>query len=152
MLNRIGDFLATLVAPPAPERQGEQTLQLATAVLLLETMRADAAIASEELAAVTAILGERFALTGDEVARLVELGERTADAASDLYQFTSLLNRELDLAEKTRIVEYMWQVAYADSHVSAHENHLMRKIADLLHIPHGDYVAAKTRARAAASA
>jgi uncharacterized tellurite resistance protein B-like protein len=41
----------------------------------------------------------------------------------------------------------MWQVAYADGHLSAHENHLMRKIADLLYVSHSDYIAAKVRAR-----
>jgi uncharacterized tellurite resistance protein B-like protein len=152
MLNKIGDFLGSLVATPAPERKSEHTLQLATAVLLVEVMRSDASVAAEELAAVATILGKHFALKDAEVARLVELGRWTADEASDLYQFTSLLNRELGIAEKTRIVEYLWQVAYADRHLNAHENHLMRKIADLLHIPHGDYVGAKTRAKTAAGA
>jgi uncharacterized tellurite resistance protein B-like protein len=44
----------------------------------------------------------------------------------------------------------MWQVAYADAEISAHENHLMRRIAELLHIAHGDYIAAKMRAKEAA--
>jgi uncharacterized tellurite resistance protein B-like protein len=43
----------------------------------------------------------------------------------------------------------MWQVAYADNQISAHENHLMRKIASLLYIPHKDYIAAKMCAKPA---
>jgi uncharacterized tellurite resistance protein B-like protein len=41
----------------------------------------------------------------------------------------------------------MWRVAYADDELSAHELHLMRKIAGLLHVPDGDYIAAKLRAK-----
>jgi uncharacterized tellurite resistance protein B-like protein len=53
----------------------------------------------------------------------------------------------LELPEKVRIIEYLWQVVYADGKISAHENHLMRRLVDLLHISHGDNIAAKMRAK-----
>ena len=112
-------------------------------------MRSDGESTDEEQAAVLKILKEQFNLADAEVAQLSELGHQTAKAANDFHQFTSLINRELALPEKIRIIETMWQVAYADSQISAHENHLMRKMADLLHISHGDYVAAKMRAKPA---
>ena len=52
-----------------------------------------------------------------------------------------------DQAQKGRVVEYMWQVAYADGHLDAHENHLISKVAGLLHVTHGEYIAAKLRAK-----
>jgi uncharacterized tellurite resistance protein B-like protein len=67
--------------------------------------------------------------------------------ANDYFQFTSLVNRHFTQEQKLRIVELMWRVAYADAELSAHENHLMRKIGDLLHIAHGDYIAAKMKAK-----
>ena len=149
MLNKLSDFLSTIIAPANADGRPEHTLQLTTAVLLIEVMQSDAESTDEEQATILKILKERFQLPDAEVAQLSELGHRTAKAANDLHQFTSLINRELDLPEKVRIIEYMWQVAYADRQISAHENHLMRRIADLLHIPHGDNVAAKTRARPA---
>ena len=149
MLNKLSDFLSTIIAPASVEGRPEHTLQLATAVLLIEVMRSDAESTDEEQATVLKILKERFQLPDAEVAQLSELGHRTAKAANDLHQFTSLINRELELPEKVRIIEYMWQVAYADRQISAHENHLMRRMADLLHISHGDYVAAKMRAKPA---
>ena len=149
MLNKLSDFLSTLIAPASVESRPEHTLQMATAVLLIEVMRSDTDSTDQEQATILNILKERFQLSDAEVAQLSELGHRTATVANDLHQFTSLINRELELSEKVRIIEYMWQVAYADSQISAHENHLMRRIADLLHIPHGDNVAAKTRARPA---
>lgn len=149
MLNKLSNFLSTIIAPASAEDRPEHTLQLATAVLLIEVMRSDADSTDEEQATILKILKERFHLPDAEVAQLAELGHRTVIAANDFHQFTSLINRELELSEKVRLIEYMWQVAYADRQISAHENHLMRKIVDLLHIPHGDNVAAKMRARPA---
>jgi uncharacterized tellurite resistance protein B-like protein len=147
MLNKLNSFLASLIPPAKADSRSEHTLQLATAVLLIEVMQSDTESASEEQAAILSVLKERFHLPDAEVTQLAELAKRKAKAANDLHQFTSLINRELDLPEKIRIVEYLWQVAYADGKISAHENHLMRRIADLLHISHGDYIAAKMQAQ-----
>lgn len=149
MLNKLNDFLSNLVTPANGAQQAEHTLQLATAVLMIEVMRADAESTEAELATVMRILKQRFQLTDSEVQQLSASGQQAAQRASDLYQFTSLLNRELSREEKGRIVEYMWQVAYADRHISAHENHLMRRMTDLLHISQTDYIAAKMRAKPA---
>ncbi len=149
MLNKLNDFLSSIIPPANGGSRPEHTLQLATAVLLIEIMRSDADSTDDEQATILKILKERFQLSDAEVAQLSELGHQTAKAAHDFHQFTSLINRELELSEKVRIIEYLWQVAYADNQISAHENHLMRKMADLLYIPHGDYIAAKMRARPA---
>ena len=139
-------FAAPATGPVATEHQ----LQLATAVLLVEVMRADTRIDNAERAAAIAALRARFALADDEIARLLELATHTARASYDYQRFTSQLNRTLGLHQKVQIVEYLWQVAYADGHLQAHEEHVMRKIADLLYLPHADYITAKLRVRDAA--
>ena len=149
MLSKLNQFLTAIIPNNEPEADTHHTLKLATAVLLIEVMRADAEISEKELATVLRILKQRFQLSDSEVQQLSALGQHTAQHATDLHQFTSLLNRELNPAEKIRIVEYMWQVAYADGTLSAHENHLMRRMTDLLHIAQADYIAAKMRAKPA---
>jgi len=150
VLSKLNIFLSSIiVAPVKVDSHPERTLQLATAVLLIEVMRSDAESTDEEQATILKILKKRFLLSDAEVAQLTERGLRTAKDANDLYQFTSFINRELERSEKVRIIEYMWQVAYADKKISAHENHLMRKMAGLLYIPHDDYIAAKMRAKPA---
>ena len=149
MLNKLTDFLSAIIAPASAETRPEHTLQMATAVLLIEVMQSDADSTDQEQATILNILKERFHLSDAEVAQLSELGQRTAQAASDLHQFTTLINRELELSEKVRIIEYMWQVAYADGKISAHENHLLRKIAGLLYVSQKDYIVAKLRAKPA---
>lgn len=149
MLRTLKDLFDSFTAPagtPAPG-QLEHTLQLATAVLLVEVMRADPALGADERSAVLGALREKFSLGDDELQQLVTLAEQEAQAIYDYHRFTSTLNEHFSQTQKIRIVEYMWQVAYSDSHIDAHENHLISKIAGLLHVTHGEYIAAKMRAK-----
>lgn len=148
MLRNLKDLFDSFSAPAPPSASEQQhALQLATAVLLVEVMRADNNIQAAEQQAVLATLRERFALAEDELARLMELAAETAQTAYDYHRFTSSLNHHFSHAQKIRIVEHMWEVAYADAHLGAHENHLISKVAGLLYVTHGEYIAAKMRAR-----
>ena len=148
MLKSIRDFFdRNIGASPAPSDE-RHSIQLATAALLVEVARIDRESTPEERAVVQRAVREKFDLTPDEAARLIDLAEAEVQQATDYFQFTSLVNRHFTQEQKHRVIELMWRVAYADAGLSAHENHLMRKIADLLHITHGDYIAAKMRAQA----
>ena len=152
MLRTLKDLFDTFTAPAgeSPQARGH-ALKLATAVLLVEVMRADPASHADERRAVLDSLREKFTLQGDELARLVELAEQAARTASDYHQFTSRINDSLSHPQKIHIIELMWQVAYADDHLHVNENHLISKIAGLLHVTHGEYIGAKLRAKEAAS-
>jgi uncharacterized tellurite resistance protein B-like protein len=153
MLSTLKDLFTTITRPaPAGVGHTPHDLQLATAVLLVEVMCADASLGDGERAAVLGTLQRRFALQPDELARLMELAQVRARAAHDLHSFTSALNAAYSEAEKIAVVEAMWEVAYADSHLAAHEQHILWRVADLLHVPHGAYINAKMRARDAAGA
>lgn len=149
MLRTLKDLFDALLPPQpgAPPADAEHQLQLATAVLLVEVLRTAADVGAAERRAVVDALKDKFALADDEIARLVELAERTARDASDYYAFTSRINEGFDMSRKLRIVEHMWRVAWADGTLSAHEQHVLWRIADLLHVPHGAYIHAKMRAR-----
>jgi uncharacterized tellurite resistance protein B-like protein len=137
--------------PPQPGAADEKhALQLATAVMLVEVMRADASFHAAERAAVLAALRAKFGLSEEEAAGLTELAEAEAKSASDWFAFTSRINERFEMAQKLRMIEFMWDVAYADGHLSEHERHVMWRIADLLHIPQGAYIHARMRAQAAA--
>ncbi|MFC5299779.1 TerB family tellurite resistance protein [Azospira restricta] len=151
MIAGIREFFSQFIEPGArpAEADGEKALQLATAALLVEMMRMDREIADAERESVVATLRREFALDPAQLAALLALAEEEARQASGYHQFTSLINTACDAAQKVRIVENLWRVAMCDGHLDAHEAHLMRKIADLLHVGHADYVAAKQRAREA---
>jgi len=151
MLKTLKDLFDQLTAPPAGQSPAEQAhaLQLATAVLLVEVMRAEPTLEASERDAVLAALRGKFALTDDELERLLELAHGTAQTAYDYQRFTSQLNQRFSQEQKIQVVEAMWQVAYADTHLDAHENHVISKVAGLLHVTHGEYIGAKLRAKEA---
>jgi len=139
-------------AHPGVRMTEEHRLQLATAVLLVEVMCASGEVSATDREHVMQVLRQKFALTDDELAQLLELAEHTQRHATDFHAFTSALNERLDHAQKVRVIEAMWGVAYADGHLAAHEQHVLWRVADLLHVPQGAYINAKMRARAAAGA
>lgn len=126
------------------------SLQLATAVLLVEVMRADTHHTERERTATVVALRKKFSLSDAEVAALLAHAEHAVKGANDYYGFTSAMNEQFTHAQKVQVVEHMWEVAYADRHLDAHENHLISKIAGLLHVTHGEYIAAKLHAKHAA--
>lgn len=126
------------------------TLQLATAVLLVEVMRSDAHVSDVERATAIAALGNTFALTDDAMQRLLAQAEHTAQSSNDYFRYTSAMNDHFTQAQKIQVVENMWRVAYADGALDAHENHVIGKVAGLLHVTHGEYIAAKLHAKQAA--
>ena len=149
MLDALRRLFETRVAQPqdaAPEAQ-EHALRVAAAALLFEIVRADASVHDEERTVMRAALQGSFGLSADETDELMRLAEEQSRGTASLYEFTSLVDARLDAAHKKRIVELLWLVAFADGHKDAHEEHLVRKIAGLLHVPHPDFIDAKRRAR-----
>ncbi len=149
MLKTLKDLFDSLL-PPAPgsdPQDAEHALQLATAVMLVEVMRADTSFHPGEREAVLAALRDKFGLSDDEAVRLAELAVTTAHQATDLFTFTSRINERFEMPQKLRMIEHMWRVAYADGHLSEHERHVLWRVADLLHVPQGAYVHARMRAQ-----
>ncbi|HEY5763239.1 MAG TPA: TerB family tellurite resistance protein [Rhodocyclaceae bacterium] len=149
MLGSIQDFFRRQIEPKLadPGAADDSGLKLATAALLVEMMRMDRSVLDAERASVVATLTREFGVAASAIDELLALAEAEAQEATDYFQFTSLINRSASAAQKVRIIESMWRVAFADGHLDDHEAHLMKKVAGLLHIPHADYINAKTRAR-----
>lgn len=148
MLRNLGEWWARL-SPEALKAEGSDhshSLQLAIAVLLVEVMRADSAHCSVERSTLRDVLRQRFELSADELDGLIELAELRSTEAHDLHSFTAVLNQSFSESERQKIFEELWQIAYADGRLDAHENHLMRRLADLLHIRHAAYVGTKLKA------
>ena len=111
---------------PSPPQSDEEALQLATAVLLVHVMRADNQVDQDERSEVIRGVREAFGLTDDGALALIIAAESQADAAISLHPLTTLLNNELDLAQRTHIIELMWRVVYADGHKDDEEEYLVR--------------------------
>jgi uncharacterized tellurite resistance protein B-like protein len=148
MLNSIRNFFDKYLAGAEAARPAH-TIELAAAALLVEVARLDPRATDDVRAAVLAAVREQCHLSEQEAGALAAAAEEEARQATDYYQFTSLINRAFSPADKEQLLERMWRVAYADAHLAAHELHLLRKIAGLLHVPESRYIAAKLRAKQA---
>ncbi len=121
----------------------EHDYELATAILLIEVMRADRTSSPDEREEVVATLTRAFRLDESEAQALLSKGESRADEIVSLHEFTQAINRRLDADQKEHIVELLWRVAFADGDLDRYEEHLIRRIAELLHIPHSTYIRKK---------
>ena len=145
---RLFESTVTAAARAAPIEEREHGYHLATAALLVEMMRADYEVRPAERDAVLRALAAAFDdLSPDETRDLLARAEERADDATSLYEFTQLINRQLDHEQKAHVVELLWQVAYADGELDKYEEHLVRRIADLIHVPHSVFIRMKHQAR-----
>lgn len=140
-------FDRALGAPEADPATREHALRVATALLLVEVARADQMADGAEAEVMIAALRQFFALDESEAAALLEEAAATADHAVELQQFTRRLHDQLSTAEKLRVIEMLWQVALADANLEKHEDHLVRRIGDLLYVPHSDLIRIRNRVR-----
>jgi uncharacterized tellurite resistance protein B-like protein len=109
--------------------------RLAAAALLVHAAGIDGNVSDVERAALHAVIKRRFNLDQAQTDALVAEATEAEEEAIDLYHFTSLLNCALDEDGRRRVVEMMWEIAYADGHVSEFESNLIWRAADLLGVP-----------------
>ena len=145
MIDAIRQFFSEHIEGNEAVEDTEHELRLAAAALMYETAMADYDLGQEEQTLIQKLVSEQFELTKTEADELLALAQSQVKDATDLHGFTRLINRNWTLEERTLLVDRMWQVVYADRRLDDHEDHLMRKIQRLLHIPHRDFVASKLR-------
>ena len=133
-------------AEDAQAQSHNRALELTCAALMFEVARADFAVEATELDTVNALLTEQFDLAPEELLSVTEQAAQQADAATCLYEFTRTLNELASAEEKRALLAMMWRVAMADDVLSRYEEHLIRKVADLLYVHHSDFMAAKQQA------
>lgn len=148
MLSALRKFFDEAIRPAetaADAEAREGAVRRATAALLVEMMRADFSIDPAERAHVLELLVSHFDLDVPTAERLMALAEAEVAEANDLFGFTRLVDRACSPEEKIRILELLWEVAWADGRLDKYEEYLVRKLADLLHVRHADMMQAKHR-------
>jgi uncharacterized tellurite resistance protein B-like protein len=147
LLAAIKRFLSEAAAPRASGPAAEDELQLAAAALLFHVVAIDGVVSDEERLMLTDLLSRRFGLSIDEAASLAKQAE-TADAeAVDLYGFTSVLKRRLEIGDRERIIEMMWKLVYADGTVHEFEDNAVWRVAELLSVPTASRIGLKKKVR-----
>lgn len=123
----------------------EYKLQLASAVLLIEVARADFVNDPDEQASIRAALQKRFELSEEELENLFLDATATGEDTASLHSFVRTINECCSDAEKAFLIEQMWRVAYVDGSLDKYEDYNIRKIADLLYVPHRTFIQTKQK-------
>ncbi len=147
MINRFKQlFAADAAASPLEDR--DQEIQLAASALLVESACSDGDFDADERASITAILQSEFDLNEDETGTMIEEAEQSVQETGQLYGFTKVIKDRYTPEERVRMIELLWQVAFADGNVDMYEANLIRRVAGLLYVSDIDRGQAKKRIQA----
>jgi len=148
MLKKIQDFYTRFLQPDDQVTiEPEHQLRLAATALMVEVMRVDDHKTEQEIDTVISSVMQKFGIEREEAGVLLSLATDELHQSTDYHQFTSLINKGYDQSQKQRIVEYLWQVAYADGELDIYEEHVVRKVSDLLYVSHKDFIRLKEKVR-----
>lgn len=145
----IGSFLDWFKKTPQnnTEESNSCPTQRAAAALMVEVSLADTSFNNLEEDKLINLLKDQTGLTTQECLELLAIAHNEVDHATSLHQFTRHLNEVFDLNEKLDLVHSLWHIAYADGHLDKYEEHIIRKVADLLHLRHSEYIQMKIKAQ-----
>ncbi len=144
MITTIQILLKRCTYVPEDNKAGrEEALRTAVAVLLMEVARSEDGISNEERRAIHRVIEAQHSISPDQARAVAAAAERDAEQATSLHPFTRLIVDECSLEERAEVIRMLWEVTFADGNAGAHEQHLVRKVAGLLHVPHSDFIRMK---------
>lgn len=143
MFDKIKQLFST-----ASDSKGDDaiTLELAAAALLVEVSKSDYQQDAVEVEKIRALLCQHYSVSLGDLESYVEKAHEASADSTSLYPFTRFINDNCDNAEKYQLVHSLWEVAAEDGRIDKYEDHLIRKIADLIYLPHRDFIRAKLAA------
>src|SRR6202163_2700155 len=153
MLDGLRHFIADVISPTAHgNRSFDDTgYRLAATALLIHVISLDGEPTEVERRKLHSLIESRFGLDPGTADQLIASATLVEGEAVDLYHFTSVIMRSVDEAGRLRIVEMMWELAYADGQVSGFEDNVVWRAADLLGISSRDRIDLKHRVAGARS-
>ena len=125
----------------------DKTSTKACIALLLETSMADEVLDESELQALKNTLQKDFLIDEDEIDELINLTKENVQDSTSLYEFTRDINDNFDATERVKLIESMWKIAYADGNIDKYEEHIIRKVSNLIYVAHSDFINAKLSAK-----
>lgn len=128
---------------PDPDRH---QLAVAATALMVQLARIDNNEDQRELSTIVDCAIKAHGVTRDEARAILDDALDNADDSTSLYEFTGVLNEQLSQDAKQTVLESIWRVAFADGRIDKYEEHLIRRMAELLHLNHREYMQARFRA------
>lgn len=148
MINKIKDLITKFGKEEEVQEESNLTLlNNSCAALLVEIAFADKDFDETEKASLKQSLIETYAIDESVIEEIIRDAEDTVSESTSLYGYTSIVNSEFQYEDKLKLLRNLWKIAYADGYLDKYEEHLLRKISDLIHISHSDYISIKLEIR-----
>ena len=144
-------WLARLVPQASEAAENSNNLSRAIAVLMLEVAQSDFEETEEETSALIAGLAEYLGESSHTPEDLLASARNDKANSAGLYEFTRLACTEMSLADRCTLIEQLWGIAYADGVIDKYEEAAIRKVSELLYVPHSDFIKAKLAAENASN-
>ncbi|PXX90959.1 hypothetical protein DIT71_10640 [Marinobacter vulgaris] len=129
-----------------PTQPDKHQLAIAATALMVQLSRIDNEQDEEELKTIVDCAVKAHQVTREEAEEILQDALSHADDATSLYEFTGQINEQLNQDEKQVLLESIWRVAFADGRIDKYEEHLIRRMADLMHLNHREFMQARHRA------
>ena len=124
-------------------------VELTCAALLVEVMNSDHELDEREHQEFMAVLQQSYNIAESDLKELTQLAKDEAFEATSLYEFTKLINDSYDYEQKVELIENMWRIAFSDKRLDKYEDHLIRKVSELIYVSHSDFIKTKLKVRIA---
>ena len=148
MINKIKELITKFGNKEEIEEKYDLSqLNNACAALLVEIAFADKEFDETEKTSLKLTLMETYAIEEADIDEIIKDAENTVAESTSLYGYTRIVNDEFEYDDKLSLLKNLWKVAYADGNLDKYEEHLIRKISDLIHISHSDYINIKLEVR-----
>jgi uncharacterized tellurite resistance protein B-like protein len=145
-IHEIRQFFQSRLSHPEPAH-GSDPVAIAACALLLEMGHADGVLDDAERARIVRAVREDLGVPAADVDEVVRLAEEERRESVDLYQFTKLVAEKFSREQRLRLIEAIWGIVYADGKLTAVENQLARRIAELLGFQHPEVQAIREKVK-----
>ena len=153
MLKKIKEYISDLGNEsseiPNKEQKDKEIINNACAALLIEIALADKVFNEEELISMQQTLNKVYKVDEKDIEELINESKKKVSESTSLYEYTRLINDLCDYESKIRLINNLWSIAFADQQLDKYEEYLIRKISDLLHVSHKDFIEQKLRVKEA---
>ena len=147
MLKKIKEHISNLSNEPIKiadqEQKDTEIINNACAALLIETALADKIFNEEEMISMKQTLNKVYKVDEQDIEELINESKKKVSESTSLYEYTRLINDLCNYEDKIRLISNLWSIAFADQHLDKYEEYLIRKISDLLHVSHKDFIQQK---------
>ena len=150
MLKSIKSFFELKLASSGEAEEPSSAISridLACAALLVEVMNSDHELDDREQQEFMAVLQKSYNIAKSDLEELSQLAKDEAFEATSLYEFTKLINDSYDYEQKVALIENMWCIAFSDKRLDKYEDHLIRKVSELIYVSHSDFIKTKLKVR-----